>query len=177
MKRLLKYRIIYLLGPFVLIFVLSCNRILVNECTSLSSDIPFAYIVDTIYIEDPIVIIFQNTYYVLEKKYCDNNNDVKKSINSNNCFILSFDFYYDFPKLFEQHHYLEQYYPDKGDCKLKRISPETLIFDKKPCFFILSVINARFYEKKHNSIDAPIKIDYGHQRNSYIKVVYPVCCE
>jgi hypothetical protein len=153
-----------------LLIVLNSCATSINNSNGFSDKLSQIYIVDTIYFSNPIVVEHENMFYVTEKDSISLYSDFK--VNNDNVFLLGMDLYYDLP--------LSMYnlfsYPDYGCCNLRRSkTPHLLFFEKNPNLFILALINSRYFEKKHQSLDSPIKIDFGHQNNSYIKIVYPLC--
>jgi hypothetical protein len=159
----------------VVLVNISCNKQVFDIYGDYNHQIFQSYIVDTIKIDNPIIIEYKNIFYVLEKKYFNNN--LESVIKSDYVFVLGSDLYHDI--YHNQRKGTWPIYEDYGGCNYSRDkSLQYATFKKNPCYYILALINSRYYIKIHTSIDVPIGFSsYGPLNNEYIKVVYPVCCE
>jgi hypothetical protein len=135
------------------------------------------YVVDTIKIDDPIVIEFAGRF-VCSKKILDTVKINKTFFQRPDVFILVDDLYYDLLPV----DYYKYFYPDYGNCDIEfktEISKTKIyLYEYKipPAFFILGLINANYYNEKHRTIDGNwYRINTPDQKISYYKIVYPLC--
>ena len=141
----------------VILLSMSCKRQIYDIYGNYNDRVFQSYIVDTIKIDDPVIIECENLFYVLDRKHLTQ--DAKSSINSDFAYVMGLDLYYDL--YYKQNKEDWPHYKDNGDCHWTwnhdNASPFNMAtFNKNPCYFILALINARFYVKMHTSIDAPI---------------------
>jgi|GEM_PF-1187962 lipoprotein len=139
------------------------------------------YIVDTIDIEDPVIIRNTSGCLFICSEATINSIRIDKSFFYRpDVFILGNNLYDDLaPSDYEQY-----YYPDFGNCSI--VSLDTLSRDKPPIQkykynddsvrFILGLINVNYHNKTHQVMDGcTFSIRSNDPKNSYYKIVYPIC--
>ena len=164
---------------FSVLFFSACNRNLVDSNFTGKSDYKTGYIVDSIRIEDPVRIesLKYGGMYITSKSTLSSFRNNRNFFLRPDVFIFGDDFYRDLPL----NDYQKYKYPDYGNCILVKsdIKIKGLAiyeFQNKPCFFILGLINAKYYNKKHNSFDIKSNIICNKNESLiYYKVVYPLC--
>ena len=136
------------------------------------------YVVDTIKLENPIIINCHGKKVVCSKELLSKVKIDKMFFNRPDVFILGVDLYYDLnPNDYKRYHY-----PDYGSCEevILDISTNKDItaykYTKESVRFILCLINANYYNKKHSTLDSAwYRIVNNDQKNSFYKIVYPLC--
>jgi hypothetical protein len=137
------------------------------------------YIVDTIVIDDPIIIRSVNYGgpFVMSQKLLSVLNDDIDFYFRPDVFILWPEPYWVID--FEDEIYKDFInYPEFGGCSFKRPkshgeSHQTYRFKKTPVF-ILALINVNHYHRKLNS-ESYFNIPISYSKYSYIKIVFPLC--
>lgn len=138
------------------------------------------YVVDTIKVENPIIINDGGKKVVCSKALLENIRIDKAFFKRPDVFILGEDLYYDLDlKDFKRYRY-----PAYGNCKNKTIELDIWIGEGITAYeyqtdsvrFILGLINSNYYNTKHRTIDGGwYYIRSNDQKNSYYKIVYPIC--
>lgn len=164
------------------------SAIILNSCVSTRYDInqsmpskeACAFVLDTIHINNPVIIEYDNIRYVIDTPDVGSipQKDIGTFLDSTFHFILGDNIYYDLPNtLYDK----VISYSNGGDCgydiKSKRKKYDILYFKKQPKFYILVALNIAFYNKKHSSIDALQYIKSYAPLNAYVLIVYPLCDE
>jgi hypothetical protein len=139
-------------------------------------------VVDTISIDDPVVVGFDGGDFVCSRKLLDTVKIDKKFVKRPDVFLLgdyTFGLYFDLEVVEDFYKYS---YPDYRNCKpeLKTKFPEQKIYlyeyKTPPAFFILGLINVNYYNRKHNFSDCDFYvIKTKDPKISYHKIVYPLC--
>ncbi len=162
------------------------SAIILNSCVSTRYDInqnmppkeTCAFVLDTIQINNPTIIEYDNIRYVINTTNVDSipQKDIGTYLDSTFHFILGDNIYYDLPDILYNKVIS---YSNDVDCgygiKSKRKNYNILYFKKQPKFFILVALNTAYYNKKHSSIDALQFIRSYAPLNAYILIIYPVC--
>ena len=140
------------------------------------------YVVDTIKVENPIIIRGQGKEFVCSKSLVQSTKINKKFFNRPDVFILGDNFYCDlYPQDYKKYTYFDDG-ESEGHCE--EIKLDTLInkiirvykYKTDSVRFILCLINANYYNNHYNTFDAPwYCIMNKDQKNSYYKIVYPLC--
>ena len=145
------------------------------------------YVVDTIQIEDPVVIYFRGRF-VCSRKILNSPNLKfdKKFFKRPDVFIFSNNLGYDLDNIIED--YFKYPYPDYGNCSIEMKfqilkndkNDKNVIylreFKNQPAYFILGLINANYYNMKHADIEGGWHPIYSKDpKISYYRIVYPLC--
>jgi hypothetical protein len=164
---------------FSVILFSSCNKNIVDSNFTGKNNYKTGYIVDSINIDDPVRIesLKYGGMYIISKSTLSSFRNNRSFFLRPDVFIFGGDFYWDLPL----NDYPKYKYPDYGNCIFVKsdIKIEGLAiyeFQKEPCFFILGLINVKYYNQKHNSFD--VKNNIIREKNEaliYYKVVYPLC--
>lgn len=164
----------------VLCFIwFSCSKNIYDNDYKGENNYESFYVVDTIKISDPVCITsskYGGTFVVSKAILRDFNNDIT-FFSRPDVFLFGDQFYRDLPlKNFKKYKY-----PDFGGCDFlqSRQKTEELIvseFQNKPRYFILCLINANYFYRKHMAFDAKTFI-YPDKNNkiTFYKIVYPLC--
>lgn len=161
------------------------SAIILNSCISnryhVYQNVPnremCAYVLDTIYMVNPIIIEFNNLRYIVDSPIDSiPEKDIGQYLDSVQNFILGDNIFYDFPpSLYEK----IQNYPDDGNCKyifsIEKKHYNIMLFKEPPKYFILAALNIAYYNKKYSSIDASRFIKSYSPKNTYILLAYPLC--
>ena len=136
------------------------------------------YVVDTIKIENPIIVNDHGKRVVCSKVLVKDIGIDEAFFKRPDVFMLGEDLYYDL----NSKDYKKYHYPDYGNCE--EIKLDTLINKQITIYwyttdsvrFILCLINSNYYNIKHRTIDSEyFRIMNNDQKNSYYKIVYPIC--
>ena len=137
------------------------------------------YVVDTIKIEDHVIISSKYGRFVIARKILDEPNlKIDKNFYKRpDVFILVDELWFDYVN-----DYYKYPYPDSEKCSIEfknKMQGNGLYlyeYKNKPTYFILCLINANYYNRKYKLIDGiSYLIDSKDQKTSYYKIVYPLC--
>lgn len=161
----------------VLAFIsISCSGIK-NDNTTYDEKRPGQFfIVDTIFISDP-VRIYSSKFggqFIISRDVLSNFKNNADFFERNDVFLLGEDLYRDLP-LEKFKNYL---YPDYGGCQFVESTttiPGLEVYEfkePKPFSFLLGMINAKYFNSKHNSYSS---FKSFKDMSAYYKIVYPIC--
>jgi conserved domain protein (fragment) len=136
-----------------------------------------AFILDTIHINNPIIIEYKNIRYVVDTSIDSiPMKNINYFIENTSHYLLGDNIYYDLP--FSLHKRIPNCYIG-GFCNYilekERKHYDIYSFREKPIFFVLVALNVSVFNKKHTSIDAPQYIRRYSPINTYVLFVYPEC--
>ena len=126
------------------------------------------YVVDTINFTDPVLFGIYNLTFITEKDSIINKK--KFSINNEDVFLFHDTPFWDFTQEYFDNGYWRHFVNECVYYWYWDKKSGLGIFRKKPKFFIVALMNARYFTEKHEYI-----LDLGYQDNCYVRVVYPVC--
>lgn len=157
----------------------ACSQNITNFDYKTEKNYKSSYIVDSIKIDDPVRIesLIYGGMFITSKSDLINFKGKKSFFLRPDVFLYSSDFYLDIP----MSDYSKYRYPDYGNCELikSNINIKGLSiyeFQTSPHFFILGLINAKFFNKKHNAFDVKnYRIKEKNEQIIYYKIVYPLC--
>lgn len=159
--------------------------IILNSCVStrynINQNIPpkeeCAFVLDTIHINNPVIIEYDNIRYVVDTPNIDSipQKDIDDYLDSTFHYLLGDNIFYDLPSLLYEK--IIKFYNDETceyviDSNRKKFN--ILYFKKHPKRFILVALNIAYYNKKHSSIDALQFIRSASPLNTYVLIAYPI---
>lgn len=168
------------------IVVQICATMIFFSCTSLRNNVYSenklakelsAYIVDTVYIDNPSIIEFNDIRYVVDLPTDSiSTKNMKRYLNHTVHYVFGDNIYYDLPP-----HLYEKVpnYPDYGNCdfsvEVQKKHYNILCFKTHPKMFIIVALNVAYFNKKYSSIDTARFIKSYSPLNTYILLAYPLC--
>ena len=175
MAKYIKNKIFITCMLFVFIF-LSCSRIKIENTPYDEKEFGHFFIVDTIFISDPVRIHSTKFggQFIISRDVLNHFKNKADFFDRFDVFLLGDDLYRDLP-LQKFKNYL---YPDYGGCQY--VESATTISDievyefkePKPSSFLLGLINAKYFNTKHNSYSS---FKNFKDMSAYYKIVYPIC--
>jgi len=142
------------------------------------------YVVDTIQIEDPVVVCHEGRF-VCSRKLLDTVKIDKNFFERPDVFLLSQYGLYNDLDLADFDKYLDILGEEcktevkttlNTELETKYYKVYLREFKTPPAFFILGLINANYYNKNNMTIDgSSYLMDTKDQKTSYYKIVYPYC--
>lgn len=175
--RLINYLLLNMMALVCAIIFNSCISNYRNVENNLSTSTRSAFVLDTIHINNPIIIEYKNIRYIVDTsiesipvKY------INYYIENTPHYVLGDNIYYDLP--FSLHKKIPSCYMGRN-CNYRlekeRKHYDIYSFKQKPIFFVLVALNVFVFNKKHTSIDAPQYIRRYSPTNTYVLFVYPEC--
>jgi hypothetical protein len=165
-----------LIVVFSSILLFSCYRKMYDRNYQGGNNYRSFYIVDTITIIEPVVIDYKGGRFVVAKKILESNLVDEDLVKRPDVFIMGHDLYQDMDTI----DYERFAYKDYGGCNSELLNVSTIKsteiyeFTSPKVVFILGLINVNSYNKKHNTYNY-YPIDTKEPKNSFFKIVYPLC--
>ena len=164
----------------------SCTSIKTSESYQLPQDSELIYLIDSIIIEDPLILEYNGVKYISESRHVNKNNSFKHIITNNQTYILGMDLsiYFDMP--FSLYYKITDFFKVDVDSLLNFYEGKYIViqnnnnhtrllkFETPPKKYLLALINVAYYLEKHASIDDPCKIESDSPINTYMRIVYPM---
>lgn len=175
--RLINYLLLNIMALLCTIIFNSCISNYRNVEYNLPISTRSAFILDTIHINNPIIIEYKNIRYVVDTSIDSiPMKNINYFIENTSHYVLGDNIYYDLP--FSLHKRIPNCYKG-GFCNYilekERKHYDIYSFREKPIFFVLVALNVSVFNKKHTSIDAPQYIRRYSPINTYVLFVYPEC--
>jgi len=135
------------------------------------------YLVDTISINDPIIIRYNGGRFIVPNQLLNKTVKINdKFLKRPDVFILGDNFYRDFNSK-DSIKFVS--YPEEGGCGTEKITSdienvEVFRYKSKSVKFLLELVNVNYYNKTHNGYNT-FEIENNDWKNSFYKVVFPLC--
>jgi len=171
-----------MLSLFSFLILSACNKNILDTHYTGAYNYKNAYIVDTIKIADPVRIesLKYGGMYIVSRSTLSSFKNTKSFFLRPDVFRYGCDFFRDIPAIdYPRYRDLDDdiNYTSliKSNMRVKGLV--IYEFPKKPCLFILELINVAYHNNRHNAFDVKGN-DIFRERNAsivYYKVVFPLC--